>query len=115
MRVRVNNSTDVFDFSLYNEASGEDLIFEFLETHCAFVAEQFVYLEDENLYVCEPEMFDRWKKVIDQQSELSVRINNLILEHGELYVKEIINKAFFHDIVDEADAINYELDKAFSE
>lgn len=30
-------------------------------------------------------------------------------------VDEVINRAIFHSIEDEADAINYELDRAFDE
>lgn len=112
MRVRVNGSTDIFVFSLYDELLGEELIFEFLETHCAFVAEQFIYIEEEDLYACEEETFDKWQSIIEQQSELSRRIKNLKVEHGDLFIGEIINKAFFHSIEDEAEAINYELDRA---
>ena len=115
MQVRVSNSTDIFVFSLYDKTSGEELIFDFLETHCAFVAEKFIYLEDENIYVCEPEVLDKWKYIIDQQNALSERISSLRIEHGELFVNEIINKAFFRCIEEEADAINYELDRAFSD
>jgi hypothetical protein len=114
MKVRVNDSTDIHTFSLYDEALGEDLIFEFLETHCAFVAEKFVYLEDEDLYACELDIFNKWKNLIDKHKELSARINSLKLEHGERLVDEVISKALFHDVEDEADAINYELDRAFS-
>lgn len=113
MKVRVNDSKEVYTFSLYDEALGDDLIFEFLETHCAFVAEKFVYLEDEDVYSCESDVFDKWKHIIDTQKELSARINDLKLDHGELLVDEVINRAFFHGVEDEADAINYVLDRAF--
>lgn len=115
MKVRVNDSTDIFVFSLPDEVSGEDLIFDFLETHCAFVAEQFIYLEDENVYLCEPEVFDKWQYIIEQQNALSTRINDLKLEHGELFVNEVVNRALFRSVEDEADAINYELDRVFSD
>lgn len=115
MKVRVNGTTDIYNFSLYDEALGYDKIFEFLETNCQFVAEKFIYLEQEDIYVCQPEIFEKWQHIIDSQAALSLRINNLKIEHGELEVDDVINRAVFHNIEDEADAINYELDRVFGD
>ena len=115
MKVQVYGSTDLFTFSLYDKALGYDRIFEFLETNCEFVADKFIYLEAEDIYQCEQEVFDKWQFIIESQQILSDRINQLKVEHGELTVDEVINRAIFHSIEDEADAINYELDRAFDD
>lgn len=115
MKVRVYGSTDIYTFSLYDKALGYDKIFEFLETNCDFVAEKFIYHEDDGLYECEQQVFDKWQYIIDSQQLLSSRINNLKIEHGDIIVDEVINRAIFHCIEDEVDAINYELDRVFNE
>jgi hypothetical protein len=115
MRVKINGRTDIHTFSLYDEALGYDLIFEFLETNCTFVAEKFIYHEAEDIYICEADDFDKWQLLIDEQQQLSKRINQLKLEYGEEDVEAAVNRAIFHSIEDEAKAINYELDRAFGE
>jgi len=114
MKVRVRGTNEVVEFSLYNNEIGENIIFDFMESNSAFLTGEFIYNEEEDLYACEQQIYERWSNIILKQDLLAQRIDALKIDHGDFMVTEVINKALFRDIDEEADAINYELDRVFS-
>ncbi|RXZ77223.1 hypothetical protein EBB07_33670 [Paenibacillaceae bacterium] len=71
---------------------------------------QFLYDDEEGLYVCTHDTYDWWAKVVSDQSALNDRIAELKETYDSEVIHDIVSGASDGDLEDQAAAINAALD-----
>jgi len=110
MKVIVNGKKEVLSLVV----NGTECVGDFIGNYGALADGQFTYDEDQGVYLCDPETYDWWAKVVSDHQALEDRLAELRDQYGADRVRDVLASVGNYDLEDEAAAINEALDEAFA-
>lgn len=95
MKVKIIETGVVEELDFFDEMTGIDMAYKFIEKYEGFSDGQFIELTEEGLFSASQATYSWWKKVLTERKLQNQRISELVKKHGKEVVEDILREVDF--------------------